>query len=164
LSANTGDTVIAYYFALSSLPSYTDFTSLFDQYRILEVILTFMPYSNSAVTTTVSSAFPGLIATWMDFDDANLPANIAEGQQYDSYQRNAGTEPFARVIKPKSAVASYSGTFTSYDSVYGKWHDAASSGVQHYGLKAVITGATFATATKVYEIEATVTLQTKSQH
>jgi len=164
LAANTGDTLRAFNFTLGSLPNATEYTNLFDQYRILEVILSFVPYSTAAISSTVASAYPGLIATWLDYDDSNLPANIAEGQQYDSYQRNICTAPFDRVVHPRSAVASYSGSFASYDNVYGNWHDSNSPNVQHYGLKLCITGATFTSSTNIYEVEATVTLQCRSQH
>lgn len=164
LSANTGDTLYAFNFALNSLPNYTEFTSLFDQYRILEAIVSFVPYSTTSSSSTEASAFPGIIGTWIDYDDSNLPANLQEGQQYDTYQKSNATASFSRVVKPRSAVASYSGTFTSYDNIYGQWHDANSPGVQHYGLKLCITGSTFATSTSIYHVEVTVTLQTRSQH
>jgi len=160
LQANTGDTLYAYNFQLSSLPNSSEYTNLYDQYRVLEIVLSFMPY-NSMGTGANS---PGLVGHWIDYDDSNLPANLQEGQQYDTYQRNPCTDEFVRVIKPKSAVASYSGAFTSYDSVYGKWHDTNSPNIQHYGLKLCIHGATYSTATNIYEVEATVTLQCKSQH
>jgi len=98
----------------------------------------------------------------LETNDAGLPANMAEGQQYESFQRNVATVPFTRVIRPRSAVAAYSGTFTSYANKYGQWVDTASPSVQFYGLKAAITGSTFSTSTKVYEVEATVTIKFKS--
>jgi hypothetical protein len=164
LSANTGDTVNAFYIALNNMPNYTEFTLLFDQYRILEAVYTFTPYSTSSTSASPSTTFPGIIGSWIDYDDANLPANLQEGQQYESFQRNTATVPFVRIVKPRSAVAAYSGTFTSYQNVYGHWVDAASPAVQFYGLKTVITGSSFATSTKIYEVEATVTLQVRSLH
>ncbi len=160
LQANTGDTLYAYNIQLSMLPNVSDFTNLYDQYRILEVVLSFMPYNS--MSTAGNS--PGLIGHWIDYDDSNLPANLQEGQQYDTYQRNPCTDEFVRVIKPKSAVAAYSGAFTSYDSVYGQWHDTNSPNIQHYGLKLCIHGASYSSSTNIYEIEATVTIQCKSQH
>jgi len=159
MSANTGDTVLAFYFCLSNMPNYTDFTNLFDMYRLLEAVVTFTPFATGSASSTVSSAFPGLIGTWIDTDDASLPANMAEGQQTETFQRNVATVPFIRVVKPRSAVATYSGTFTSYGTEYGRWMNTASPSVQYYGLKTVITGSTFATSTKIYDVEATVTMQ-----
>jgi hypothetical protein len=164
ISANTGDTVNAFQFSLSQVPNATDFTNLYDQYRILEAIVTFMPYSTATLSSTETSSFPGIMSSWIDYDDANLPANQAEGQQYDSFQRNVSTDPFERIIHPHSAVASYSGAFTSYDNLYGQWHDAASPAVQHYGLKTVITQSTYATSTRIYDVQVTLTIQCKSQH
>jgi hypothetical protein len=162
MSANTGDTVLAFYFALNNMPNYTDFTNLFDSYSILEAVVTFLPFATSTASTAVTSSFPGYIGTWLETNDASLPANMSEGQQYESFQRNVATVPFARVVRPRSAVAAYSGTFTSYANKYGQWIDTASPAVQFYGLKSVITGSTYATSTKVYEVEATITVKFRS--
>lgn len=162
LQANTGDTVRAFYFALGNMPNASDFTNLFDSYTILEAVVTFTPYSTSCPSTAVASAYPGFIGSWIDTNDAALPANLQEGQQVESFQRNSCTQPFTRVVRPRSAVAAYSGAFTSYSSRYGAWIDTASPNVQFYGLKCVITGSTFATVSNIYEVEATVTMSFRS--
>lgn len=163
IQANTGDTLLAYNFQLSSLPNYTEFVQLFDSYRILEAVLTFAPYSTAVTSNSGTASYPGLIGSWLDYDDSNLPANLQEGQQFDSYQRNTCTVPFIRVVRPRAAIAAYSGTFTSYGSVYGHWFDTASPSVQHYGLKLCVTGSSYATVTNIYEVEVTLTLQCRAQ-
>lgn len=173
VTANTGDTNYAYVFRLSDIPNYTDYTNLFDQYRLLEVIVSFAPYFTGNPTTNVSADYAGIIGHWIDYDDASLPGNLAEGQQYDSYQRNNCTEPFQRVVKPKSVQAAYAGVtpIGAYDSVYGQWHDCSNAAItnnshkiEHYGLKYCITGSSFTQSTPIYEIEGTYTFQFKSQH
>jgi hypothetical protein len=161
LAANTGDTLYSFYFTIGNTPGATDFTNLFDQYRIMEAVVTFVPYVNTVPSGTANS--PGIIGTWIDYDDANLPANLQEGQQYESYQRNQCTVPFVRVIRPRSAVATYGGsTFNGYGNVYGMWQDSANTAVQYYGLKLCIHNATYASSTNVYEIEVTLTFQCRS--
>jgi len=163
LSANTGDTLYALNFALNLTPNYAEFTNLYDQYRILEAVVTFAPYVT--VVSNPASAFPGFIGTWIDYNDSNLPANIQEGQQYDTFQRNVAATSFVRVIRPRTAVGTYSGSaFTGYTSKYGDWIDSNSPSVQYYGLKMCITGSTYSTTTPVYEIEVTATIQLRSQH
>ncbi len=163
LQANTGDTLYAFYWTIGNAPNYTDFTNLFDQYRILEAVVSFVPYVNTVPSG--SANYPGIIGTWIDYDDASLPANLQEGQQYESYQRNNCTVPFVRVIKPRSAVATYAGaTANGYGNVYGMWQDSANPNVQHYGLKLCIHNSTYSSSTNIYEIEATVTYQCRSPH
>lgn len=163
LQANTGDTLYSFYFTIGNTPNSSDFTNLFDQYRILEAVVSFVPYVNSVPNGSANS--PGIIGTWIDYDDASLPANLQEGQQYESYQRNSCTVPFVRVIKPRSAVASYAGaTANGYQNMYGQWQDSSNPNVQHYGLKLCIHNASYSTSTNVYEIEVTVTYQLRSPH
>jgi len=164
LSANTGVTANGFTFALSNLPNYTEFTSLFDQYRILQASVSFLPYSNSSQSGTVNSSFPGIIGSAVDYDDASLPAQT-DLQQYESYKRNSCYVEFVRTIKPRLAIATYNGsTFTGYANKYAQWIDANSPGVPHYGLKTVITGSTYTASTPIYEVEVQLTFQVRSLH
>lgn len=163
-AASTGNTVNAFNFTLSALPNSSEFTSLFDQYRILEAVVQFTPYCNQA-TFVSAGVSPGFIATVFDYDDSNLPGSFTDLQQYDSYQRNLCTEPFRRILRPRIAVGAYSGTFTSFANMPSKtWIDAASPNVQYYGIKSVIQNNTYPASTNIYEVEATVTLQCRSLH
>jgi len=164
LSANTGVTANGFSFALSNLPNYTEFTSLFDQYRILQASVSFLPYANSSSSGAVSGSFPGIIASAIDYDDASLPG-ATDLQQYESYKRNPAFEEFVRTIKPRVAIAAYNGsTFTGYVNRYAPWIDANSPSVPHYGLKTVIINSTYATSTPVYEVEVQLTIQVRSLH
>lgn len=165
LSANTGDTANGFSFALNSLPNYGEFTALFDQYRILEAIVSFIPLQNMSVATSGTTNYPGIFMTAIDYDDANLPAT-SDLQQYESYQRIAAYRPCVRVVKPRSAVALYNGsTFTGYGTAkHGQWIDAASPSIPHYGLKTIIHGAGYAASTNVYEVEVQLVCQFKSIH
>jgi len=159
----SGDTINAWPITLGALPGATEFTSLFDQYRILECTYSFIPYFTEA-TSSSSGTVPGIIGSAVDYDDANFVLGLSDLQQYESYQRVNCVVPFKRVVRPRSAVAMYSGAFTSFGNVYGQWIDSASPTVQHYGLKTVIHGTTFAASTNLYELEATVVLQCRSLH
>lgn len=165
LAANTGDTLRAFAFTLDSSPNYSEFTNLFDSYRILEAVVSFIPLQNMAVGSSGTASYPGILGTVIDYDDANLPANIQQLQQYESYQRVAAYRPTTRVIKPKCANALYGGsTFTSYGNKYGQWIDTNSPSVPHYGLKCIITLAGYTASTNIYEVEAQVTYQFRSIH
>jgi len=52
------------------------------------------------------------------------------------------TDSHYRKFIPHVAVASYSGTFTSFTNEVAPWIDIASPSVQHYGLKTACTPTT----------------------
>jgi hypothetical protein len=158
----SGDTINAWPITLSSLPGSSEFTALFDQYRILEVSYSFIPYFTEVPST--AGTVPGIFGSAIDYDDANFVLGLSDLQQYDSYQRINAVKSLTRVVRPRSAVAMYSGAFTSFGNVYGQWIDSASPSVQHYGLKTVLHGSTFAANTAIYELEIQVVLQCRSQH
>lgn len=64
----------AWTFALSDLPNYTEFTALFDQYRLslVELVFTWSPG-----TTVATSTFPTLLIA-SDYDSAAVPASSSE--------------------------------------------------------------------------------------
>jgi hypothetical protein len=118
-------------FQLNNLTGYTALTSLFDQYRIIGVHVQFTP-SQSVYT---SAAAP--IYTVLDYDDSAATATTALSQ-YDTLKIAPATVYFQRDLKPRAAVAMYSGTFASFGNTGSMWIDSASPAVVYYGLKYAI--------------------------
>jgi hypothetical protein len=149
----TVETDSAFTFTLSALPDSTEFTSLFDTYRITCVKLNFMPLF---IDTSATVAYPPLL-TAIDYDDGNATGfNILE--EYDSALRSNTGQFFQRTFTPRSASAAYSGVFTSFQQNKAwQWHDCASPSIIHYGLKYAIpvSGA----ANNVWSVNADVMLQ-----
>jgi hypothetical protein len=116
---------------LGGFPDFSDFTNLFDAYRIAQVSVEFYPLF---LDTTATTNYPP-IATVIDYDDASS-TSYSLLQEYDSLQIvNTGVY-FERTFIPRIASAVYSGAFTSFAQSKGlTWIDAASTGVIHYGLK-----------------------------
>lgn len=131
-------------FILQDYPAFSDLVNLFDQYRILEVKVDFI----MGGTTNPLTGPPGIVFTAIDFNDATAPTSVNDLVQYESFQAVPVGQYFERVVRPRSAVAAYSGVFTSFGNVYGMWYDTASSSVIHYGIKYFIP----AIATSVYTI------------
>jgi len=138
-------------FALSNLPNYTEFTALFDEYRILQARVHFIPLN----VGTGGSFQP--IYTVIDYDDSIAPASIDDLNQYSTLMVAQYGREFERVLTPKFAVAAYSGTFTSYSPMTG-WVDVASPTVQHYGVKYAL-GASSVASLLVYGIRVGLTVQ-----
>lgn len=133
-------------FTLDMLPSYAEFTALYDAYKINRVKVKITPYSNSTllqtgVGTASNQALSGIIHSVLDFDDASAFAAGTSGidlmRQYTSYRtRNFFGKPHKFYILPRIAQAAYGGgVFASYANTKPKWIDCNSPSVQHYGLK-----------------------------
>lgn len=130
-ASTTVETDAAYSFQLSDLPNYTEFTLLYDEYRIDKVVMTVIPDTQQTLTT----AGQGNCVMWsvLDYDDATALTVLAL-QQYETCKTHNSIKPFTRTVVPRWAKAVYSGAFTSFSSGSG-WIDSASAGVQHYGIK-----------------------------
>jgi hypothetical protein len=132
----TTSTVVPTYlglaFTLNNFISYSDYLSVFDQYKIdwIEVWIE----SRAPQGTTV----PSLLTTAIDFDDANTPTSLSEVERKQASLTGSSLSGRYFAFKPHMAVAAYSGTFTSYSNIEAGWIDSASPGVQHFGLKVAI--------------------------
>lgn len=100
-------------FKLADLPDYTEFTNLFDAYRITSVKLKFI-YSCTEVTGPSSvNAMPQIFMV-NDYDDATPLASYTAYQEYETFRIKRLDKPFKTVCKPRVAMALYAGAFTSY--------------------------------------------------
>lgn len=131
-------------FTLASLPQFTEFTALYDQYKIVGVKVKLMPVFNSYDPTSVvtvgavpkTAACP-YITTVVDFDGVTATAQSG----YNQYS-NAKTRLFD---KPVTVYIPYPGikdndTVTSANVVMrGKWIDTTKFAVNHNGLGVSLT-------------------------
>jgi len=152
-TGNAGVSNLTYYslslcFTLDSLPDYTEFTNLFDRYKITGVRVRMMPFGVQTPLKDTNLGNQGL--SWLahsvfDYDDTTLLAASNTGVQLmrerSSYQIKNMLDPtrfgFQRFIRPRQALATYSGAFTSYANTKALWNDTASPSVQHYGMKII---------------------------
>lgn len=149
----TLETFTSYTFTLGALPDSTEFTALFDQYRIMQVRMEFTPLFTD---TSATVAYPPLY-TAIDYDDANSVTG-AQINEYDSVMFTPTGTYFERTFNPRIALAAYSGAFTSFGQPKaGFWLDCASPSVVHYGLKTVmpVSGA----ANQVWSVRAHLMLE-----
>lgn len=120
-------------FNLNALPNVTEFTSLFDQYRINAVKITFMPRGNSAEVGTNNNNTK--LFTVIDYDDDTAPATLDALLQYETLKTTTVARDHTRYMKPRFAVTTYQTALTTgYGSRTG-WIDCESNLVPHYGLK-----------------------------
>lgn len=143
-------------FNLGQLPNYTEFTNLFDQFRIcgirLEIIPKYTSVDLNPLATTV--AMPN-IHTVIDYNDIATPGNLEVLLQYPNYKRTRGNAVHKRYFKPAVLASNYEGAVTSaYTSKWGQWLDSIDYPTVHYGLRYGIdqsfTGARYRVYAKFY--------------
>ncbi len=124
-----------FYFTLDSVAGYTDFTSLYDQYRIVGVDVECFPPNDSLTS--------GALVVSTDYDDATS-TNVASLLQYAAAKRFPVGKPiFLRVDKPSVDVTVFgTGGAAPGVNAISPWLDCGKPDVQHYGLKfaATVTG------------------------
>jgi len=129
-------------FTLADLSNYTNFTSLFDQYRIVKVTCKFFPRQNVATNTTTATttqtANPCVMSV-IDYDDASTPATIAGLTEFENFKVHNQFRPWMRSLVPHTAGAvAGGGVFTSFGNFTRQWVDCASTTVAYYGLKVIV--------------------------
>jgi len=115
--------------SLNNLPNYTEITNLFDEYRIMQVVCEFLPFTNT------NNAPP--LYTAIDPDDGVTPTSADQLRQLDTCRIVPSNVYFERTFTPMVSAALYTGSFTGYGNIRPTqvWIDNASPNVQHYGLK-----------------------------
>lgn len=155
--SNTSDVAFSFIPNLAQLPSSTDFTAMFDQYKISGVAIKIIPRFNVLAATANGSS---QILTCVDYD-ANGPSTLSAIQQYQSMKLTRGTSIHRRYIKPAILVQAYQGvTSTGYLPKWNTWIDANDNAVPHYGLYGVVPAAAGGSQI-TYDLEATFYVQCK---
>lgn len=128
-------------FELDQLPGYTDFTTLFDQYRFVRIDFKLIPRNNvQSFTQSISAAtsvFPN-ISVWFDPDDATNPLAVGESLEVENALHVNGFHDIEGHFKPQAAIAAYGGAFTQFAAFDG-WCDCTSDDTQWYSLKAWVS-------------------------
>lgn len=115
-------------FSLSQVPNYTEWTNLFDSYKIKAVSIKIIP---ELLTGTLNSGAinAGSLWTAIDRNDLTNPASLNELLQYDTLRRKRITGITTRYLKVNN--------FSSEDNVqeWNKWQSTANANITYYGLK-----------------------------
>lgn len=116
---------------LSELPNYTEFTDLYDSYKICAIKKKFVFNRNSAAVGTAGYEIPQLI-TVNDFNQSStVLASESEALQYASYKSVPMTRPITRYFRPCQLF-----TATGVvNAVKSRWNPTANVAIEHVGLK-----------------------------
>lgn len=110
-------------------------SGFFDQYRIEAIRFTIAPQNNAVGLVTNSTTTLQPLYCVIDYDDSTALSSAGAAVVYSNCIVLNPGESCERVFQPRMAMAAYSGAFTSYAVMDPQWIDAASSSVQHYGIK-----------------------------
>lgn len=148
-------------FTLADLPNASDFTNLFDFYRICGVKLQFIPQANSNDTGASDPLSIPIFHYIADYDDSIGFANENQALEKEGIKTRRLDKPFNYYIVPRVSNEIYNNGVTTAYALNKKkqWIDGNSSGVAHFGLKAWVT--TAAVYTLRFKIYATYYLQFK---
>lgn len=112
----------------------------FDQYRIEAIRFSILPQNNAVGLVTNAATTLQKVYCVIDYDDSTALASVGSALQYNNCITLSPGESLCRLFQPHMAIGAYSGAFTSFANVKPMWVDAASTGVQHYGIKLYIPG------------------------
>lgn len=137
----------AFLFRLSNVPNSSEFTSLFDQYKINAVSCTFYPQQTSIDTHIAPAVQNVRMLTAIDFNDSDPPLSVDTLRQYDNVEVHGTTEQFTVYIaNPKFADTT--------GSLRTGYINTSSPSTVHYGLKyACEPLAPGSTGTYTYRVE-----------
>lgn len=112
-----------------------------DQYRLLAVRLTITPDQNAiGLFTNSTTSWPQLFCV-LDYDDSSNLTTVSQAEAYNNCVVLGAGESCERLFKPRMAISAYTGAFGGFANVGDTWIDAASTTVQHYGVKIIVNGA-----------------------
>jgi len=130
---------------LNEVPNYTDFTSLFDSYKITHAEFKFIPhFTVGQVPLGPQNTQVARLVTVIDQDDDNTPTGLSQLMQYSSLDESLLDRERVRNFKPRVSVQTYrTATTTGYSAPDDAiWIDAAQTDVPHYCGKALICDTT----------------------
>jgi len=141
LPKTPGDQGYATIFSLNQLPSSSDFTNLFDQYKITRVDMTFeMDIADGSLNST--TRYPRIVVA-PDFNNQSAPLTENELLQYEQckkFQFSAVNRRMTVSLQPKIAATVFrTGVTSAYQMMSSGWMDVAVPDVPHYGVRYFVT-------------------------
>lgn len=121
-------------FTLDKLINYTEFTNLYDQYRIDYIVQKFYMRIDPSAQTAAASTFPALYWT-RDYDSSVVLSQSDMRQR--SNMKTAILRPDRPIVikyKPNLLREVYANTLsTTYEPVWGRWLDCSNATATHFG-------------------------------
>lgn len=150
------DTLGALQFTLSQVPNVSEFSQLYDMFRVNAIKVSFVPAQTGSDINPVSS-FGYMPDFWtvLDYDDASTPSKT-DMLQYPGLKKTRGHQTHHRYFKPAVLAELYrSAVSTSYAPKWKQWLDFSHTDVPMYGIKYFAHAASFAGQQPAWRVYAT---------
>lgn len=141
------------FFILQSLPDYSEFTALYDQYRVDKLVVHFIP--NATIIDHASSNLDsGTLLTAVDFDGGATGLTQLQFLSYESAQIHPHCVPAKITIQPRSELAALNTSPATVAAVMpnnaNMWYDCSNTTVPFYGVRYATTAEASATGYHTY--------------
>lgn len=141
-TTDSTDLVYSYNFTLDSIPNYSEWTALFDMYKINRVVVEIMP----AVNVDNANVNTGSLTTYSTFNNLRIftcvDYNSFQGTTIDSIREYSNckvtryTRGQKRHFRPMATIAGSSGTTAGmqFTQLGNPWIQCTNASVPHYSL------------------------------
>lgn len=149
--SNISNTFFAFNFSLNDLPNYTEFTALYDMYKINAVKINFIPQQTQSISIGAinNAAGNARFFSAIDYNDGSVPGSIDELREYKTCKYTPIFKQHSRMIyKPK--ILDRGGAYS-----VTPWISTLSPDQDYFGLKVGIEAMGSSTTTEMlYSVEA----------
>lgn len=129
-------------FPLNLIPNLTEYTNLFDQYKINGISFRAVPKTQQFQGGTSGTGNPlgyGQVVSVIDYDDSTTPLTKDQLMEYGSVKFTSSGRMHKRYFKPKILTRAAINSATDGNvSSKALWVDTLNPDVQHYGIKLFI--------------------------
>lgn len=135
---NLTEVITAYTFKLTDLPNYTEFTNLFDRYRILKVAVILVPQwtTNDLNPVTTTEKVNPAIYSLIDYTEDAPPASLSEFYEDSQCKITRGGRIHKRVFTPSVLCNAFETVTTSaYTPKWKQWITTDDPATPHYSIK-----------------------------
>lgn len=138
ISGSNGTVNTAIGLVLSDLPGYTDFTNLYDEYRILAIKTRWTPnYSAYSSGASNQALYPPTLCTVLDRNDASPPFARGVMMQYQTFREKQSSRVNKIYCKTYCQTEIYkTGVTSAWGAARGKqWVNSTNVDVPYYAYK-----------------------------
>lgn len=122
-------------FTLADIQAASEFTALFDQYRLDKIVLYFHLVRSPDAQSATTATYPKLYYIH-DHDDSTPFATLGDAMQHTrAKMRILMPNKFVKIVIKPSVLQTVNAAASAVEPKYGSWISTANSNVPHYGLK-----------------------------
>lgn len=137
-TGTTGSTLAGLSFNLNQMPNATEFSNLYDAYRINRIVVKIIPKITEVggILGSASNSMNVSLHSAVDYDDSHAPTGISDLVQYSTYKMTRGNQIHTRVFTPRVELSA-NATSNAAPKAY-QWLDTADLSLAHLGMKLYI--------------------------